>query len=147
MNTLRMLCSGLAGAVAATATQQALKATVPDAPRMDVLGMRGIRKVLESLHVPVPNGRDLFNSALVGDLICNSLYYSPVGKKKGISALGSGLSLGLMAGIGALKLPQQLGLGKEERDPKKMALTMAIYVAGGLAAALAANAIPGEKAA
>lgn len=145
MNTIRMLCSGLAGAVAATATQQALKATVPDPPRMDVLGMRGVRKVLESLHIPVPEGRDLFNSALVGDIICNSLYFSPVGKKSGAAAIGSGLSLGLMAGIGALKLPQQLGLAsKEERDPKKMALTMAIYVAGGLAAAVVANVLPGR---
>lgn len=144
MNNLRMVASGVAGAAALTAVHQAIKETVPDAPRMDVLGMRSIEGLCEKIGIDPPKGVALYNSALVGDIISNSIYYSAVGTSSGTAAFGKGVSLGLMAGLSALKLPQMLGLGSEPstKTPRTMALTVGMYVAGGLAAAAVACLLP-----
>jgi hypothetical protein len=144
MKNFRMLASGVAGAAALTAVHQAVKENVPDAPRMDVLGMRSIEKICEKFGIEAPQGSALFSSALVGDIISNSIYYSPVGMSKGTAAFGKGISLGLMAGLGALKLPQMMGLGSEPatKTPRTMALTVGMYVVGGLAAAAIASILP-----
>lgn len=147
MKMLRMVVSGLAGAAALTAAHQFFKKTVPDAPRMDVLGMRSIEQVCEKLGWQAPTGVALYQSALVCDLISNSIYYSPVGSTRGTSAFGRGMSLGLAAGLGALKLPQMLGLGKEPsaKNAKTMAFTVGLYMVGGIAAAVAAQLVPSSR--
>lgn len=147
MKTLRMIASGVAGAAALTAAHQVVKETVPDAPRMDVLGMRGIEQLCEKMGWKTPNSKVLFGSALVGDLVSNAIYYSPVGSSKGGSALGKGLSLGLMAGLGAVKVPELIGLGKDAsaKNPRQMLMTVGLYVLGGLAAAAAATLIPSRE--
>lgn len=148
MKNLRMVASGVAGAAALTAVHQAIKETVPDAPRMDVLGMRSIEGLCEKIGIDPPKGVALYNSALVGDIISNSIYYSAVGMSRGTAAFGKGLSLGLMAGLSALKLPQMLGMDSEEpkkKSPRTMALTVGMYVVGGLAAAAVATLLPAKE--
>lgn len=147
MNFLRMLLSGVAGAAALTAVHQVVKETVPNAPRMDVLGMRSIEGLCEKFGIEPPRGAMLFNSALAGDLISNSIYYSAVGSSRGRAAVGKGISLGLAAGLGAIKLPEMLGMGKElsAKNAKTMAMTVGLYIIGGLAAAAAAQLIPDRE--
>ena len=60
-----------------------------------------------------------------------------VGGPKG--ALACGAALGLAAGVGAVALPEPLGLGggPSARTDETKAMTVAWYLAGGLAAGLA----------
>ena len=47
MKVLEALAGGLAGACVLTIAHESLRRVVPEAPRMDILGMRAIAKLME----------------------------------------------------------------------------------------------------
>ena len=145
---LRALASGVAGAVALTAVHETARRTIPRAPRMDVIGRRGIAKSMYALGTEPPKGPRLQASALVGDLVSNSLYYSliGIGREDRKSTLRRGLLLGLAAGLGAVFLPPVLGLGRQpgRRGPLTHLLTVTWYTIGGLTAAAAMEHLPDD---
>ena len=85
--------------------------------------------------------------ALVGDLVSNSLYYSLVGAGARQDAMRNGALLGLAAGLGAVFLPEPLGLGRQptEDSPETQLMTVAWYLLGGLAAGAAYSAIASDE--
>jgi hypothetical protein len=122
----------MAGAVALTAIHQAAKAVTPDAPRMDVVGMRALVRGADRTHAELPEThKGLYRAALAGDLICNTAYYSLATNYR------RGAAMGLLAGIGALVLPQRLGLGAPPHSEllSNQVMTVAWYTLGGIAAA------------
>ncbi len=132
----RALISGTAGAAALTTLHEAVRRASPVAPRMDVLGMRGLRKLLGK-RTPADDRR-LHQVALVGDLVSNTAYYALVAAGDPDRAPVRGALLGVIAGVGAVVLPPWLGLG----DPPHVTsranrlMTVAWYALGGLAAGL-----------
>jgi hypothetical protein len=142
---LKALGSGLVGACALTLIHEAARRFIDDAPRMDVLGMRALSKAARAadLDPPVP----LHEAALVGDLVSNSVYYSLVGAGSRREALRNGALLGLAAGLGAVYLPEPLGLGRQptEDSPQTQLMTVAWYLLGGLAAGAAYRALSSEE--
>jgi hypothetical protein len=131
------LIAGAAGAVTLTVVHQAARIVTDIAPRMDVLGMRALARGAESAggDPPDEHGAGLYSAAMAGDLLVNSAYYALA------TSWTKGAALGLLAGTGALLLPQRLGLGHpphSERLANKV-MTVAWYVAGGLAAAATAR--------
>ena len=80
---------------------------------------------------------------LAGDLVVNSLYYSAVPGPSCAATWQRGVLLGLVAGIGALALPEYLGVGTmaHVHGRRHRLLTLACFIAGGMAAAAAANRI------
>ena len=131
--------SGLVGACALTLIHETARRTIPNAPRMDVLGMRALAKTLRKADVEPPKGEDLFNLTMVGDIVSNAAYYSAVGLGKPEGALVRGTLLGLAAGVGAVFLPGPLGLGSapSSRTNATKAITVGWYTAGGIVAAIA----------
>lgn len=129
------LGSGLAGAVALNVLHETVRQLAPDAPRVDVLGKRGIVKGYEAVGAKPPRNEKLYGMALAGDLISNGLYYGLVGLNPKQPLL-TGLALGALAGIGAVTLPGPLGLGEKptERTTATAAMTVGWYVVGGLVA-------------
>ena len=129
MKPIIAIGGGLAGACAATLLHETVKRIVPEAPRMDLLGMNAITK-----RSKTKNQKKLFVWALAGDILINSLYYSlaGVGKEKNIWVKSS--LLGLTAGISAVVLPGPLGLN-EKYSNKTMStklMTVGLYVAGAI---------------
>lgn len=145
MDFLKALGSGLAGAVALTLVHEAARRVIDDAPRMDVLGMRALAKTMRAVDVEPPVA--LHEAALAGDLVSNSLYYSLVGLGGREQALRNGAALGLAAGLGAIILPEPLGLGRQptERAPRTQLMTIGWYLAGGLTAAAAFRLLSAEE--
>ena len=142
MKLLRSLAAGLAGAVVLTALHETVRRLRPhDAPRMDVLGMRGLRKLLHQADAPQPDDKTLFDMTMVGDVASNGLNYALVGS--GRHAVRRGLALGLAAGIGGVVLPGPLGLGEAptNRTPQTQFRTVAWYTLGGLVAGATARAL------
>lgn len=137
MKTLSALGGGLAGAFAVTLIHETVRRVVPEAPRMDLLGMNAIRKGLDKAGLKKPSDDQLFTWALVGDLVSNSLYYSMAGIGKDKNVWVRSALLGLAAGIGAVTLPGPMGL--EERHSNKslttQVITVGLYVAGAVATA------------
>ncbi|MBH8571399.1 hypothetical protein KB206_21090 [Microvirga sp. STS02] len=142
MKLLPSLTAGLAGAVALTLLHETVRRLRPeDAPRMDVLGMRGLRKLLGKADAPQPDNDTLFNVTMAGDVLSNGLYYSMVGSSR--HALERGLALGALAGVGGVLLPGPMGLGTAptNRTPQTQAMTVAWYTMGGLVAGAVARAL------
>jgi hypothetical protein len=107
MKATTVLAGGLAGATAVTLIHESIKAVVPQAPRMDRLGMQAISKGLRKANKRVPEDA-LFTMAMAGDLLSNAIYYSAagIGSEKNIWLRSS--VLGLSAGLGAVVLPGPL---------------------------------------
>ena len=138
---LTAIGSGVAGASALTVLHETVRRFAPNAPRMDVLGMRAIAGVMRKLGKTPPPERPLHDITLAGDLVANSLYYSLVGTQRGAAAWAMGALLGVGAGLGALLLPGPLGLGNDagRRTRATGVMTVAWYLVGGLAAAATAS--------
>lgn len=142
MKLLHSLTAGFAGAIALNVLHETMRRLRPaDAPRMDVLGERGLRKLLAATHAPQPDDDTAFALTMAGDLVSNGLYYSLVGG--GPHTLARGLGLGLAAGIGGVLLPGPLGLGEapSNRTPQTKLMTVAWYTVGGLVAGAIAEAL------
>ena len=137
MSVLKALGSGVAGAVALNVLHESARQVIPHAPRVDVIGKRAIAKPRRAAGLQPPRGRALYATAMAGDLVSNSLYYSLVGVGSGRHAWTRGALLGLIGGLGAAFLPPLLGLGRQpnQRTPFTQVLTVLWYTLGGLAAA------------
>lgn len=138
---LQALETGVAGACALTFIHESARRLLPNAPRLDTLGRRAIAKTMDRIHLDPPSGKKLQGLALTGDILFNSLYYGLVGIGNPKRAWLRGSLLGLGAGLGAVVLPKYLGLGKKptNRRPATKVMSVLWYVAGGLAAAIAAR--------
>ena len=136
MKLLSALQAGLAGAGALTIMHQYLKKTDEDAPRMDLLGMNVLAKLVNKPFEEIKHNEDAYNLTLLGDLVLNSLYYSMVslGKRKGIYFRGA--LLGLLAGTGAVVLPKYLDLNQAYSNRTEITKleTIALYLVAGLIA-------------
>jgi hypothetical protein len=138
--TVASLVSGAIGALTLTAVHEAGRRRLPYAPRMDVLGMRALRR-LPAFEHERPRSARLQRWALAGDLVANSLYYAAVPAASSASTWARAAALGVAAGVGALALPERMGLGEAPNSQRwaNQAMTVAWYVAGALATAAAAN--------
>jgi hypothetical protein len=136
MKTSTALIGGLAGASVLTLTHETLRRVKPKAPRMDLLGMQALYKVLRTIDWEAVNRRRLFTWTLVGDVIGNALYYSLAGAGSKSTVLKGGL-LGLTAGMSAVLLPGVLGLNEKHssRTLQTRLMTIGLYTFGGLVAA------------
>jgi len=142
MKLLPSLAAGFAGAIALTALHEVARRLRPhDAPRMDVLGERGLRKLLNLADLPQPTEGVAYSATMLGDILSNGLYYTLVGS--GPRSLPRGLLLGATAGVGGVVLPGPLGLGEapSSRTPQTQAMTVAWYTVGGLVAGAVAQAL------
>lgn len=144
----RSLVSGAAGAVVLTVIHETARRVVPDPPRMDQLGRRGLRRGLRSLGLSVPSHEEQQEIALAGDLLTNGLTYALVGlgdpRTAPIRGGVMGGALGLMSLVGAPLL--DLGPGPDRQKVRTQAMTVAWYAAGGLAAGLVYRALAGSTA-
>lgn len=133
---LKASAAGAAGAAMTNMLHEVTRRVAPEAPRVDLLGMQSLNGVLKRAGGKNLADDDLYRATLAGDLVSNSLYFSAVGLLPRGAAVGGGLVLGALAGVGAVLLPGPLGLKKKytARTTQTRALTVALYAAGGLTA-------------
>jgi hypothetical protein len=142
MKLLPSLAAGFAGAVALNILHETVRRLRPqDAPRMDVLGERGLRKILRLADLLQPSEGKAYTATMLGDILTNGLYYTVVGSGK--HSVQRGLALGVAAGVGGVLLPGPMGLGEapSNRTPQTKAMTVAWYTVGGLVAGAVAQAL------
>lgn len=142
----KALAGGAIGASALTALHESARHLIPNAPRIDRLGMEAVEKLLHAAGMKVPEEDKLFYITLAGDLLSNALYYSLVGGHRGKGAWLRGGLLGVAAGLGGILLPPMLGLRAKPvaRTTETKAMTVAWYLVGGLAAAAAVHLLARE---
>jgi len=132
---------GLAGACALTLLNEGVKKFDKNAPRLDLLGQNALAKIMKGNTVIPQTAQKV--SPLVGDLITNSLYYGMARGASNGNTLWRGALLGVTAGLGAVTIPQALGLPHEPaaQTNKTKLMTIGWYLLGGLIAAAVINAI------
>jgi len=145
INVAAALLSGAAGAVSLNLMHECTRKTMPHPPRVDIIGMRALAKLARASGSEPPE--HLRTTALAGDLLSNSLYYSAVGARGPEHAVANGAVAGLAAGIGVLLLPGPLGLGSAEvnRTAATQIMAAGMYFAAGLIAGYTYRAIASDQ--
>ncbi len=144
---IRSTIGGLAGACALTVLNEGMKKLDRDAPRLDLLGMNAVARLVKGNDILPKTAGAIFPAALAADLATNTLYFGMAEARNQKDTLIRGAWLGLIAGVGAVILPKTLGLQQEAtaRTLKTRAMTVSWYFISGLVAAAAINLI-GRKA-
>jgi hypothetical protein len=132
MKAVNAVVGGIVGACALTALHQIVKKKDKNAPRMDLLGMEAITKVLQKFDAEIPENKKLYYITMAGDIFSNAIYYSIAGLGK--KTLLKGAGLGLAAGVGSVFLPKPIGLNEaySNRTKETQLLAIGYYFAGGL---------------
>jgi hypothetical protein len=135
---LRAAMAGLAGMATVTALNEVGRRTIPGAPRAEKLGVRGVRAVARRVGKRLGR-KEAFRWAMAGEALSNGAYYALVGLYP--RPLMAGLTLGALAGAGAVFLPPKLGLGKRpmRRSGRTAAMAFGWYLAAGVAAGFVAR--------
>jgi hypothetical protein len=141
MSTQQALISGAAGAVSLNVIHETARHTIPHAPQIQAIGMRALAKTFRAADESPPPRDQLYWMTLAGDLVSNELYYSFVGTDEPRRIWRRGILLGAAAGIGAVVLPEPMGLGRQPgtRTPYTQIMTFLWYFIGGLVAAAVAS--------
>ena len=132
--------AGTAGAATLTIAHEALRQLVKNPPRMDLLGMSALSRILRTFGLPSPRGQKLRGVTLLADIVANAIYFAPIAASRRFT-IARGAMLGGVAGLGAVVLTPMLGLPKRHRgtDARGQLLTIGLYVAGGVASAAMAS--------
>jgi hypothetical protein len=132
---------GLAGACALTVLNESVKKLDKDAPRLDLLGMNAVAKLIKGSGIQAFGKGQVEQVSLAGDLLSNSLYFGMANAGNKTQTLIRGTLLGLGAGVGAITLAKPMGLDQSTTaaSNKTKTLTIAWYVIGGLVAAAVIN--------
>jgi hypothetical protein len=110
---------------------------------MDLVGMRAVRRMAPRFREPRVSSRTLHRVTLAGDLVCNSIYYAAIPGRTAAATWTRAAALGVAAGLGALLLPEPMGLGPPPHSDRRsnQMMTLAWYAAGAAATAAAATAM------
>ena len=101
----KAIAAGAAGAGTTTLLHELTRRLTPDAPRVDLLGMQALARLLRAGGAAPPTGRALYTATLAGDLASNTAYFGVVGAGGRERAVALGAAVGLVAGVGAVVLP------------------------------------------
>ena len=137
MNTESAIEGGITGAATLTILHELVRKFVPDAPRMDELGIQALTKIFKKLHLEVPDKDQMYLIATGSELATNGLYYAIAGAGSKDNVWLRGALLGGLAGVSAVALPEALGLDESasSRTLKTKVMTFAWYLLGGIVAA------------
>jgi len=136
------LSGGLVGACILTLLHEGIKKIDHTTSSNESLGVNALSKILRGFKDASPvTQQDMFDLTPAGEILSNALYFSiaGAGSKKNIM-LRSAL-LGLTAGLGALVLPQYLGVNEDGRTNKQKIMTVSRYLLGSLLTAAAIRSL------
>jgi hypothetical protein len=134
----KALISGFIGAASLTLIHQSLRLFSKNSPKVDLLGSEIIKNVIKKIGLNPPKKNTLYAMSLVGDILFNSIYYS---LSSGRKYLAKGVSLGSIAGLGVISIPQLFNYQKKynAKNLEQKVLAILVYLTGGLTSSLSYN--------
>jgi hypothetical protein len=141
MKFVKALLSGLIGTGTAALLHRGAREIYPEAPRVDILGIRFWSKMLQVAGVKKPTRKEAYWITLADTVVSGSLYYGIVGAGTRRGSWARGAMLGTASGLAGVALPPMLNMPEETtaRTRDTQIMTIALGVIGGLAAAAAYN--------
>ena len=124
---LKKMIAGLGGAVALNILHEIVRKTFKNVPEINELGEEELSKMTDGTLMEIKGPEQLYAATLAGDIISNSVYYAT-------TATTHEFTSGILAGVGAIALPQKLGL---DPDPvadtsQKKIMTVGYYLFGAI---------------
>jgi hypothetical protein len=122
----KKIIAGLGGAIALSLLHEAVRRNFDNVPEINKVGEEALNKALDKADMKITNHDQLYAATLAGDVIGNGMYYATT------ATSGFNIASGLAMGLGALALPEKLGLDEKpvaETNQKKV-MTVAYYLFG-----------------
>jgi hypothetical protein len=143
MSKIKNLLAGLGGAVALNILHESLKHKDSKKPRVDLVGEEALQKSLNYFGTSINDKPTLYKATLAGDVVSNAIYYALIGAGSKKHIWTRALVYGISAGVGAITLPEPMGLDPEPvtKSNETKALTVAYYLAGAIVAGAILKAI------
>ena len=133
MAFIKNITAGFIGSIALNLLHETLRKNATNVPQINKIGEQALNKTLNKYGTPIANPTELHKATLKADLVANAIYYSLIGGNKNL-IWPKAIFLGLSAGIGALKLPEPMGLNPNPvtRTNQTKILTVGYYLFGAL---------------
>jgi hypothetical protein len=128
---LAALAGGIAGALIIKGIHELVKKLDQDVPHFDHFDLNATQK--NNFFGGEGESAKLFSGGLTGDLLNNAIHNSVTGLSDKDADLKSGI-LGIASGLGAVYLPEMLGINKEHKghSDKKHHVLASIYNLAGV---------------
>ena len=123
----KKMLAGLGGAIALNLLHEIVRKNCDNVPHINEVGEEALKKMTDSTALEISDPDKLYAATLAGDIVSNTIYY-------GTTATNHNFTSGLAAGVGAIVLPQKLGLNDQpvaENNRKKI-ITVGYYLFGAL---------------
>ncbi|WP_288243896.1 hypothetical protein [uncultured Chryseobacterium sp.] len=124
----KKILAGLGGAVALSLLHEAIRKNFDNVPEINKVGEEALNKALDKVDAKVTNHDQLYAATLAGDVIGNGMYYAAT------ATTGFNVASGVMMGLGAVVLPEKLGLNNTPvaGSTQKKVMTVAYYLFGAI---------------
>lgn len=124
---LKKMLAGLGGAIALNLLHEIVRKNCNNVPHINEVGEEALKKMTDSTALEISDPYKLYAATLAGDIVSNAIYY-------GTTATNHNFTSGLAAGVGAIVLPQKLGLNDQPvaGNNRKKIMTVGYYLFGAL---------------
>lgn len=123
----KKIIAGLGGAIALNILHETIRKNFSNVPHINELGEEALLKATENTAINFTGKNELYAATLVGDILSNGIYYAT-------TATNHNVLSGLAAGLGAIGLPDKMGLNDEPvaANNKKKLMTVGYYLFGAI---------------
>lgn len=124
----KKIIAGLGGAIALSLLHEAVRKNFDNVPEINKVGEEALNKALDKADMKITNHDQLYAATLAGDVIGNGMYYATT------ATSGFNIASGLAMGLGALALPEKMGLDEKPvaETTQKKVMTVAYYLFGAI---------------
>ena len=122
----KKILAGLGGAIALNIVHEIIRKNFDNVPEVNKVGEEALNKALGKVDRKITDKDELYAATLAGDVISNGFYYAAT------ATSGFNIVSGVAAGLGAVILPQKMGLDDApvaETSQKKI-MTIGYYLFG-----------------
>jgi len=124
----KKILAGLGGAIALNLLHETIRKNFDNVPEINKVGEEALNKTLAKADAEITDHDKLYAATLAGDIIGNGMYYATT------ATTGFNIASGLAMGIGAITLPQKIGLDENPvaESTQKKVMTVAYYLFGAI---------------
>lgn len=122
----KKILAGLGGAIALNLLHEIVRNNFDNVPEVNKVGEEALNKSLETVDMKITDKDQLYAATLAGDVISNGIYYAAT------ATSAFNLVSGVAAGVGAVMLPEKMGLDDSPvaGSTQKKLMTVGYYLFG-----------------
>ncbi len=122
----KKILAGLGGALVLSLLHETIRKNFDNVPEINKVGEEALNKALDTVDMKITNPDQLYAATFAGDVIGNGMYYAAT------ATTGFNIASGVLMGLGAVALPEKMGLNEEPvaGNNQKKLMTVGYYLFG-----------------